>query len=106
MGRIIGWLSNHDIRRSLKIADRIITSPTITITELITAYVGGHRACPRPRIIKQALVRGQYNRFHEVDSDFVVNMFAVSPTGITSPLIRLSILRLLKDKDFAICFTI
>jgi len=98
IGRVVGWHSNHDIRRSLKIAERIITSPTITVTDMVKAYLGGTRLRPRPRQIKLALLRGQHNHFMQDGSDFVVDLFAVRSTAITSPFLRLSILRTLIDK--------
>jgi hypothetical protein len=98
IGRVVGWLSNHDIRRSLKIAERVITSPTMSVTDLVKAYIAGEPLRPKTRQIKLALLRGQYNHFMQEASDFVVNLFEVKPSAITSPLIRLSILRLLLDR--------
>ncbi len=100
IGRIIGWLSNHDIRRSLEIAERIITSPIIKIEELVKAYVAGKRYQTSRRSAKQALIVGDYSFFNQTDSNFILNIFSVSPDGVTSPLTKMSILRLLMDKDF------
>jgi energy-coupling factor transporter ATP-binding protein EcfA2 len=97
VGRTIGYLSNHDIRRSLLIAQRIITSPTIGITELVSAYVAGNKSRPTLRKIKKALFCGEYNHFYQAESDYILNLFEVSPNSMTSPLLRLSILRFLLD---------
>ncbi len=97
ISRVVGWLSNYDIRRSLQIVQRIITSPIIDIAELVKAYVIGKESHPSRRSIIKALLVGEYNHFYQQDSNFILNIFEVNPNGITSPLIRLSILRLLID---------
>ncbi|QSJ15784.1 AAA family ATPase [Nostoc sp. UHCC 0702] len=97
IGRIVGWLSNFDIRRSLQIAQRVITSPMINITDLVKAYAVGEAFRPQRRNIKKALFFGDYNHFYQQDSNFILNVFEVNSNTITSPLIRLSILRLLID---------
>ncbi|WGV23969.1 hypothetical protein [Halotia branconii] len=97
IGRVIGWLSNYDIRRSLQIAQRIITSPIIGIPELVKTYIVGNKSRPNRRQIKKALLVGDYNRFEQKDSDFILNLFEVNSSSITSPLLRLSILRMLLD---------
>lgn len=99
MGRVVGWLSNHDIRRGLYIAQRIITSPIITIENLVSVYVTGKREIVDVRKTKRALFWGNYNGFQPSDSDFIVNLFSIHPSFPTSPLGKPSILRLLIDKD-------
>ena len=100
-GRVVGWLANHDIRRSLKIAQRIVTSPSMRVDDLVRAYLVGMRSPPRPRETKKALIVGDYDYYCESRSEFVANMFAVSPAAVTSPLLRLSILRLMMDTENA-----
>jgi energy-coupling factor transporter ATP-binding protein EcfA2 len=97
VGRTIGWLSNHDIRRSLLIAQRIITSPIIGIAGLVAAYVAGNKSRPALRKIKKALFCGEYNHFYQPESDYILNLFEVNSNSMTSPLLRLSILRFLRD---------
>ncbi|MEH2118990.1 AAA family ATPase [Nostoc sp.] len=97
ISRIVGWLSNFDIRRSLQIVQRVITSPIIDIGELVKAYAIEQRFRPQRINIKKALLFGDYNHFNQQDSSFILNLFEVNPNNITSPLIRLSILRLLMD---------
>ena len=98
-GRIVGWLSNHDIRRGLQIAQRIITSPIITIGKLVTLYVTGKHWTVDERSIKRALIWGNYNGFQPSDSEFVVDVFTIPAMSATTPLAKLSILRLLIDRD-------
>lgn len=97
VGRMVGWLANFDIRRGLQIAQRIITSPILDISELVKAYAIGQRFRPQRLSIKKALLLGDYNHFYQQDSSFVVNLFEVGSNAVTSPLLRLSILRLLID---------
>ncbi|BAY61652.1 hypothetical protein NIES22_17190 [Calothrix brevissima NIES-22] len=98
IGRVVGWLSNHDIRRSLQIARQIITSPIIDISVIVNAYVVGEKSHISYWQIKKALLVGDYNHFSQKESNFILNLFEVQSSGITSPLLRLSILRLLSDK--------
>ncbi|MHB8252940.1 MAG: hypothetical protein ACYDEV_04435 [Acidiferrobacter sp.] len=97
VSRTIGWLSNHDIRRSLNIAQRIITSPVFSMEEIIKAsFANRHLTIPKLKM-RQALIFGEYSQFQAEASDYILNLFAVSPDQVTTPLIRLSILRLLRD---------
>jgi energy-coupling factor transporter ATP-binding protein EcfA2 len=97
VGRMVGWLANFDIRRGLQIAQRIITSPIIDVSELVKAYAIGQKFRPKRLNIKKALLLGDYNHFYQQDSSFTLNLFEVSSNAVTSPLLRLSILRLLID---------
>lgn len=99
LGRIVGWLSNHDIRRGLQIAQRIITSPIISIEKLVSIFITEKRTAIHERRVRQAIIQGNYNGFVQKDSDFVLNVFAVSPTAISTPFAKLSILRVLMDRD-------
>jgi len=98
VGRMVGWLANFDIRRGLKIAQRIITSPIIDISELVKAYTI-EKFRPQYLNIKKALLLGDYNHFYQQDSSFILNLFEVGANDVTSPLLRLSVLRLLIDVD-------
>ena len=97
VGRMVGWLANFEIRRGLQIAQRIITSPIIDISELVKAYTVGEKFQPQLLNIKKALLLGDYNHFHQQESDFILNLFEIDSNAVTSPLLRLSILRLLMD---------
>ena len=97
VGRMVGWLANFDIRRGLQIAQKIITSPIIDVSELVKAYSIGQEFCPQGVNIKKALLLGDYNHFYQKDSSFILNLFDVGSNTATSPLLRLSVLRLLID---------
>lgn len=99
VARMVGWLSNHDIRRSLKMSQRIITSPFILLEDLVKTFVSGRNLFVQPHQILKALILGDHNWFNSKNSEFVLNVFTVNPKKITSPLLKLSLLRLLIDKD-------
>ena len=97
VGRMVGWLANFDIRRGLQIAQKIITSPIIDVSELVKAYAIGEEFRPQNANIKKALLLGDYNHFYQKDSSFILNLFDIGSNTATSPLLRLSVLRLLID---------
>lgn len=101
ISRRIGWLSNHDIRRSLLISQQVLTSPHLSIDDLVGAYlkVGATgQVKVSYRKFMQALIQGEYNAFQQDNSSFVLNVFDVSPDFPSTPLLRLSILKLLIDR--------
>lgn len=95
--RVIGGLANFDVRRSLQLSQQIMTSPHIKIDELIKLYLTDGAVQIHQRQINYALLCGDSNHFDADSSDFVVGLFQVSGDKITSPLIRLSLLRLMLD---------
>ena len=97
VGRMVGWLANFDIRRGLQVAQRIVTSPVIDISMLVTAHTIGEQFQPEYQNIKRALLLGEYSHFSQQESSFILNIFEVESNAVTSPLLRLSILRLLID---------
>jgi len=97
VGRLVGWLANFDIRRGLQIAQKIITSPIIDVSELVKAYAIGQEFRPQGVNIKKAILLGDYNHFYQKDSSFILNLFDIGSNTATSPLLRLSVLRLLID---------
>lgn len=101
IARRIGWLSNHDIRRGLVLSRKVITSPFLNIDELIASYLkraAGNKFSISYRKFMQALVLEDYNNFQQGDNPFVINIFDTTSEFPTSPLLRLSILKLLIDK--------
>lgn len=100
ISRMVGWLSNHDIRRSLNISQRIITSPIVSMEDLIKTFLAENRLNIPKLKIKQALIFGDYSQFNQDANDYVLNVFSVHPDDVTSPLLKISILRVLMDKEF------
>jgi DNA-binding transcriptional ArsR family regulator len=67
--------------------------------DLIKTYLAdGRLAIPKLKI-RQAIIFGDHSQFRQEANDYVLNLFVVGPDQITTPLIRLSILRLLLDVE-------
>ena len=99
ISRIISWIANHDIRRSLQISQRIVSSPVISIDQLVKTYLADTALSLQPFQIKKALIHGDYSNFFQAHSDFVLNLFSIKPDQISSPLVKLSVLRMLSDRE-------
>ena len=99
ISRIVSWISNHDIRRSLQISQRIVTSPVLKIEQLVKTYLLDNPLSIKRHQIKKALIHGDYSHFSQDHSDFVLNLFSVRADQITSPLVKLSILRMFSDRE-------
>lgn len=99
VSRRIGYLSNFDIRRSLQLSKRIMTSPHIGIDELIKIYLSRGALEVGVDKLSTAIVNGQHSHFRQDQSDFILNLFAIDPSLISSPFLRLRILVLLLDKQ-------
>lgn len=101
ISRRIGWLSNHDIRRSLLISQQVLTSPHLSIDDLVGVYLKQGTSGPVKisyRKFMQALIQGDYNAYQQGNSSFVLNVFDISADFPSTPLLRLSILKLLIDR--------
>jgi len=101
VARRVGWLANHDIRRSLLISQQIMTSPYFSIDDLVAAYLADGQAgalkVDYGRFM-QALVQGDYSSFSKENSAFVANLFEVDANFPSTPLLRLSLIKLLIDQ--------
>lgn len=117
----IGNLANNDIRQSLEIARAVVTSPHLSVDELITAYLTGKRPAGAPHRttqsqnkrrrhphvateldiplykVKRALIRGRYHIYPGEPNRYVRNIFAMEDEIETSPLLGLRLLQLLED---------
>ncbi len=99
IARRIGCLANYDIRRSLELSRRLITSPHLKIDDLITAYFSEVEInIPKTKVIT-GLINGLYDFFRQDQSSFIFNIFSINPDFINSPLLKARILKLLQDKD-------
>lgn len=100
ISRRIGWLTNHNLLRTLELTRNTITSPFLSIDELVASYLqhGGSTVPIKHRKFMQALVGGEYNQFDGTKHGYVRDVFETSTDFPSSPLLTLSILRLLIDK--------
>ena len=101
VARRIGALTNFDLRRGLELSQRIITSPILKVDELVSAYFAKRQVhIPEMRII-QALLYGDYNKFKQEAHEYVLDVFRLESGCLNSPLLRLSVIRLMLDKENA-----
>lgn len=100
ISRRIGWLTNHNLLRTLELTRDTITSPYLSIDELVASYLrqSGSAVPIKHRKFMQALIGGDYNQFDETKHGYVRNMFETSEDFPSSPLLTLRLLRLLIDK--------
>lgn len=101
VSRRVGWLSNYDPRRSLKLSQEIITAPILKVDELVSAFFSQRAVSLSEMRVTQALLLGSYNKFRYDGHEFVVDPFRLEQDCINSPLLRISLLRLLLDKENA-----
>jgi cold shock CspA family protein/Txe/YoeB family toxin of Txe-Axe toxin-antitoxin module len=100
ISRRIGWLTNHNLFRSLELTRDTITSPYLSIDELVATYLtrNGSTQPIKHRKFMQALIGGDYNQFDGEKHGYVRNVFETSSDFPSSPLLTLSIIKMLIDK--------
>ena len=98
----IGRLGNFDIRRMLKLAERIFLSPELKIDEIIKSKFGGEDVTADPYRTQRALIRGEFDRFSESDNEFISNLFQTNPERPEPPLLSFYILWLLRQKRYSV----
>lgn len=95
---LIGRLGNFDIRRMLKLAERIFLSPELKIDDIIKSKFGGPSVTTDQYRTHRALIRGEYDRFSETENEFVSNLFYTNPQKPESPLLAFYLLWLLRQR--------
>lgn len=95
---LIGRLGNFDIRRMLRIAERIFLSPEIRIDEIVRSHFSGRPITADGYRTYRALIKGAYDRFSDDENEFVTNLFWTDRQQPSSPLLQIHILTLLKAK--------
>ena len=92
----LGSLANYNIRKTLSLARRVITSAALNIEDLLIQYVAGRQEPLSTEKFMQALLLGDYNFYKRGDTHYVFPIFDVSAEVAQSPLIYVRILALLK----------
>lgn len=92
----IGRLGNFDIRRMLKIAERIFLSPELAIDDIIKSKFSGEDVTTDRVRTHRALIRGEYDRFSERENEFISNLFQTNPQKPGPPLLGFYILWILR----------
>ena len=96
ISRWIGQLANGDIRQCLELAKNITTSPHIEIEELLKVYVSELPFIP-PWKIQRAIIKDKYDIYPVGDNRFVQNIYWLDDEFVSSPLLGLRILLLLRN---------
>ena len=96
--KILGEFSNYNIRRTLRLARRVITSPVFQIEDLIVAFASGSATFNRHAKFMNALLKGDYNFYNQNDADAgeIVPIFSIDRKFKQSPLLQIRILTLLE----------
>lgn len=94
--KTLGELTNYNIRSIMNLSKRIITSPVMRIEDLIASYITEEPISYSKFI--DALIRGDYEAYRiSTGDDFgVISTFKVNSSRISSPLLMLRILALLR----------
>lgn len=93
----IGALSNYNIRSTLVLARRIITSPELKIEDVLATYLAKSDGMPSSNKLMKALVKGDYNYYHANDRHLIFPIFGVDEKIRQSPLLNLRILAVLQS---------
>jgi hypothetical protein len=99
---LIGRLGNFDIRRMLRIAERIFLSPELKIDDIIKSRFGGEAVTANQFRAHRALIRGEYDRFSEIENEFISNLFQTNPQRPGPPLLAYYVLWLLRQKLYSV----
>lgn len=93
--KTIGELTNYNIRRTLLLSQRVITSPVLKIEELISSYLSGSMVATNFIKFMDALLKGDYDAYKPEDNPEIFPIFQVDREVRQSPLLQLRILTLL-----------
>lgn len=93
--KTIGELTNYNIRRTLVLSQRVITSSVLKIEDLIKSYLTGGLLSTNFSKFIDALMKGDYEVYKQGDNHEVYPVFQVDHEVKQSPLLKLRILVLL-----------
>jgi len=95
--RLLGELTNYNIRRTLSLSRRVLTSPIINIERLVNSYITGTSAAPTFDHFMNALLKGDWEIYRRVDQNEIYPIFDVDSEVAQSPLLATRILSLLRS---------
>lgn len=96
--KTIGELTNYNIRRTLALSQRVITSSVIKIDDLIKSYLGGEAITTNFTKFMDSLMKGSYEIYKPEDNPEIHPVFQVDNRIRQSPLLKLRILVLLNSQ--------
>lgn len=94
--KLLGEIANYNIRVTLNLARRVMTSAQFRIEDILAARAIGGRRGTRWSQFMNALLKGDHDMYREGDIPEVVNVFQVDGEVRQSPLLRIRILTLLQ----------
>lgn len=94
--KTLGELCNYNIRRTLSLARRVMTSAVFSIDQLISTYISGQPISIGYLKFTNALLRGDYELFRQTDQHEIFSIFQVDKSYQESPLLALRILYFLE----------
>lgn len=94
--KTLGELSNYNIRRTLALARRVITSSVFTVDQLISAYTTGQPINTGFLKFTAALMKGDYEFYRQSDQHEIFPIFQVDTKYRYSPLLALRVLYFLE----------
>lgn len=97
----IGMLANYNIRKTLSLSRRIVTSAALNIEDLLKSYLVGDKVSLPPDKFMRALLLGDFNFYKRTDGHLVYPIFDVDREIAQSPLINVRLLALLKARHEA-----
>jgi cold shock CspA family protein len=92
----LGSLANYNIRKTLALARRVITSSALNIEDLLKSYVTGNKGIVPPEKFMRGLILGDYNFYKRGDGHLVFPIFDVDAEVAQTPLLNVRLLGLLK----------
>ncbi|MGN7438196.1 MAG: cold shock domain-containing protein [Alcanivorax sp.] len=94
--KTIGEIANYNIRNTLALSQRIITSPVYEIGDLLKAVISGGMSDLSFTKFMNALLKGDYEFFKQNDRHFIYPIYQVNNQIKQSPLLPLRLLALLR----------
>ena len=92
---LIGELTNYNIRRTLLLSKRVITSSVFKIDDLIRSFITREAVATNSSKFMNALIKGDYEAYKPGDGHEIFPIFQVDQEIRQSPLMALRILALL-----------
>jgi len=93
--KTIGELTNYNIRRTLLLSQRVITSSVIKIEDLIKSYLNSDFISTNFTSFMEALMKGDYEAYKQRDNPEIYPVFQVDTDIQQTPLMLVRILVLL-----------
>lgn len=93
----VGELANYNMRKSLDLAKRVITSSVLNLEDLVRSYITSTMAAPSIQHFSNALIKGDYSFYKEEDEPAIFPVFQVDKNIRQSPLTNLRLLQHLSD---------